>query len=125
MRSVVLLCVLALVACASVSAAEVSGEGWKARLEWSPAPPRALRTATLRLRIADDSGRPLGIPKLRAVASMPEMAHGPEEILFREVAPGRYEAQHAFSMDGRWEVRVTGEGAGVRVVATFNLSVGP
>ncbi|MDR7415463.1 MAG: FixH family protein [Armatimonadota bacterium] len=125
MRGVALLCALALAACASVSAAEVSGEGWKARLEWSPASPRALRTTALRLRIEDGSGKPLGLSKLRAVASMPEMVHGPEEILFREVAPGRYEAQHVFSMDGRWEIRVTGESGGVQVLASFNLSVGP
>lgn len=56
---------------------------------------------------------------------MPEMTHEPEEILFRQTGPGRYEAQHTFSMDGRWEIKVAGEAEGVRILATFTLHVGP
>ncbi len=124
MRWTALLLAAALAGCAPRAGAEVSGSGWKARLEWSPARPRALHPVTLRLRVEDGFGTPLALHRLRATASMPEMGHEAEEISFRRTAAGTYEAHHTFSMDGRWVVRVEGVDS-VRVVAVFGLDVGP
>ncbi|MDR5709290.1 MAG: FixH family protein [Armatimonadota bacterium] len=125
MRWALPLLVLLLGACAPNPTAQVSGEGWKVSLEWFPARPQALRPVTLRLRIQDGTGHPLAITNLQVRASMPEMTHEPEEIPFRQAGPGHYEAQHAFSMDGRWEIRVSGQAEGVRILATFTLDAGP
>lgn len=118
---------LVLAACASPSSAtRASGEGWGAHLEWAPARPRALRPVALRLRVEDPTGKPLPLTRLRVTASMPRMTHRAEDVPFRRIVPGTYEATHTFSMDGRWELRVEGTTApGAQVTATFTLDVGP
>jgi len=55
---------------------------------------------------------------------MPEMDHRGETIAFREIEPGLYEAVHTFSMDGRWEIRLTGSVKGKRAQVRISLDVG-
>lgn len=89
-----------------------------------PLRPSALRPATLRLRAVDASGRAVALQGFRATTSMPEMRHRGETIAFREVDPGVFEALHTFSMDGRWEIRVTGSLKGKRAEARISVIVG-
>jgi len=99
-----------------------SGIRWE--LDVSPHRPAALRAATLRLRAVDASGRPIALQGFRATAGMPEMEHRGETLAFREVEPGLYEALHTFSMDGRWEIRITGSIKGKRAEVRIPLEVG-
>jgi len=99
-----------------------SGIRWE--LDVSPYRPAALRAATLRLRAVDASGRPIALQGFRATAGMPEMEHRGETLAFREVEPGLYEALHTFSMDGRWEIRITGSIKGKRAEVRIPLEVG-
>lgn len=116
---------LALVACSPpAGSATVVGDGWKVTLEWSPGRPKALQPAHLVLRVGDRADRPLEVEALQAEADMPEMSHKPDELRFRKIGQGTYEAVHTFSMDGRWRVRVTGIVTGSGLEASFELNVG-
>lgn len=99
-----------------------SGIRWE--LEVAPRRPAALRAATLRLRAVDASGAPVSLQGFRATAGMPEMEHRGEAIAFREIEPGLYEAVHTFSMDGRWEIHITGSVKGKRVEVRIPMDVG-
>jgi len=55
---------------------------------------------------------------------MPEMEHRGEAIAFREIEPGLYEAVHTFSMDGRWEIHITGSVKGTRAEVRIPIDVG-
>lgn len=123
-RALLLAAALLLTGCARTSKEVPAASGIRLQLEVSPARPAALHPASLRLRVSDASGGPYVLQELRAAADMPEMTHGKETIAFRDVAPGLYEAVHTFSMDGRWEIRVSGRTAGGRAEARFTVEVG-
>lgn len=115
---------LALAGCARPPRVTPTASGIRWQLDVSPYRPAALRNATLRLRAFDTAGRPLALHGFRATASMPEMNHRGDTIAFREVEPGLYEAVHVFSMDGRWEIRISGVVKGERVEDRIVLQIG-
>jgi hypothetical protein len=104
------------------AAPTASGIRWE--LNVSPYRPAALQAATLQLRAFDAGGRPIVLQGFRATASMPEMDHRGEMVAFREMETGLYEAVHTFSMDGRWEIHVTGSVQGKRAEVRISLVVG-
>lgn len=123
--AVLLIGALLAAGCAPHPAASPVASGIRWELTVSPLRPAALVTATLRLRAYDASGQPIALQGFRATASMPEMSHRGETIAFRETDPGVYEARHAFSMDGRWEIHISGQVAGRRAEVRIPLEVGP
>lgn len=115
---------LLLVACSRPPVVTVRGEGWVADLSWSPGRLRALQPARLSLKVHRADGSPADVGGMKARADMPEMSHDPEPVRFRRTGPGSYEAEHVFSMDGRWRVQVRGDVAGTWMDARFELVVG-
>lgn len=110
--------------CARPPQAVPTADGIRWEFDVSPYRPSALQAATLRLRAMDASGRPIVLQGFRATAEMPEMDHRGETIAFREVESGLYEAVHTFSMDGRWQIHISGSVKGKRAVARIALDVG-
>jgi hypothetical protein len=115
---------LVLAGCAPPSRPAPVASGIRWELDVSPYRPAALQAATLRLRAFDAAGRPIALQGFRATASMPEMDHRGETIAFREMDAGVYEALHTFSMDGRWEIHISGSVKGKRAEARIPLEVG-
>ena len=113
-----------LAGCANAPQAVPTASGIRWELDVSPRRPAALRAATLQVRATDASGSPVALQGFRASATMPEMDHRGETIAFREIEPGLYEAVHTFSMDGRWEIRLTGSVKGKRAQVRISLDVG-
>jgi len=110
-------------ACGGRSPAATSGD---VQVELSAAPRTiaALRPVTLELRFTDQHGRPLAPQTVEARASMPEMAHGAENVTFKPVGQGRYEAAHTFSMDGQWEIEVQALIEGKQIMTRVSIRVG-
>jgi len=109
--------------CGGAPEVSASGAGWTATLSWTP-PLLPLRESRLRLRLVGTADDPVTIEDAHALAIMPLMRHRGDPIPFRSVRPGRYEALHTFSMDGEWEIRVSGRAKGTRFVTSFRVDVG-
>lgn len=123
-RILVAACALLAAGCAWSPSRQVQAEGWTATLSWTPPHPVALQPVTLRLRVAGSSGAVPDADGVQAEAAMPEMEHGGETVEFRRVGPGTYEARHAFSMDGRWVIRLRAQPASGIPDAAFPVEVG-
>ena len=103
----------------------VGGDDWQIGVSTSPQTPVALRSTVITLRITDRDGKALEIAGLDGFAGMPEMEHGESRLSFSRTGPGAYEVTHAFSMDGKWGIRLVGRQAGSPFRAGIAISVGP
>ena len=73
--------------------------------EVAPDPPR-VGTATVTLRVADASGRPLGGARVSLEGNMSHPGMRPVFGEAREMEPGRYQGPLEFTMGGDWVVLV-------------------
>jgi hypothetical protein len=73
--------------------------------EVAPDPPR-VGTATITLRVADASGRPLGGARISLEGNMTHPGMRPVFGEARELEPGRYQSPLEFTMGGDWVVLV-------------------
>jgi hypothetical protein len=110
-----------LTACRQQPSAAVSGQQWRMLLAVSPAPPKALRPAVLRLTVS--GVRESDAATVTAEAAMPEMDHRAVLLTFTPVGDGRYEARHTFSMSGTWAVRVTVTGGPKVLTGSVTVTV--
>jgi hypothetical protein len=83
---------------------------------FSPAPP-SLGPATLRLRLTDRSGHPVGGARLRVEAQMSHPGMAPVTATAVERGPGEYAAALDFPMRGDWILLVSGSLADGRTVS--------
>jgi|GEM_PF-1365289 len=122
----VLLAAVGIIFAACTPAARTTvGEGdWQTHLTVTPQRPAALRPVVLQVRLTDRQGAPLDVAELEGFAGMPEMEHGESRIAFRRTAPGVYVAEHTFSMDGRWVIRLRGRRDGVPFAGRVTVDVG-
>ncbi|MDQ7848757.1 MAG: FixH family protein [Armatimonadota bacterium] len=111
-------------ACAPRAQSTVGEADWQAYLSATPQRPAALRPVILQLRLTDRQGAPLDVADLEGYAGMPEMEHGESRITFRRTAPGVYVAEHTFSMDGRWVIRLQGRRNGAPFAGRVAVEVG-
>jgi nitrogen fixation protein FixH len=65
-----------------------------------------LEGRTIRLRAIDENGKPLAGLRFTARLERPATEQGRQPVVFREVAPGVYEAA-AGALSGAWDIRVS------------------
>lgn len=115
---------LLLTACAPKAQTTTGEADWQAHLTMTPQQPAALRPVVLQLRLVNRTGAPLDVAELEGFAGMPEMEHGESRVAFRRTGPGLYTAEHTFSMDGRWVIRLRGRRDGAPFAGRVAVEVG-
>jgi hypothetical protein len=82
-----------------------TGAGVSVEHEFEPRPPRVGK-ASVTLRVADASGRPLSGARVSLEGNMSHAGMRPVFGEARESGPGRYESELEFTMAGDWVVLV-------------------